>query len=684
MFEKKKNKKGIKYFGILIGLIVCILGLYKLIIFLNQDIMQPDELLQLYTTYINEQKYEEMYALLDDLSQEITSQEDFISKNKNIYEGIEARDITVHITEVIKQSNKQTLVKYDTNMDTLAGEISFSNQAIFTKNKDREYKLKWYSQLIFPQLNPKDKVRVNTLKADRGTIYDRNREMLAGKGIASSIGIVPGKMSENREEDIEKIAELLEVSTQSIYKKLGASYVKDDTFVPIKTIKAGQEELEEALLKVKGIKITNTPVRVYPLEEKISHLVGYIQKVNAEDLERREGEGYNANSVIGRAGLEKIYEEELRGIDGYEIIIVDSENNKKQTLAEKRERDGRDIVLTIDSRMQRHLYDQFAQDKSCSVVMNPKTGEILALVSTPSFDSNDFVLGMPTVKWEMLNNDVNQPLYNRFKAILSPGSGFKSVIAAIGLTTGKINPNDNYGNSGRSWQKDSSWGGYKVTTLKDYGDEVVLRNALIYSDNIYFAKAALNIGAQTLKEQLIKIGFGETIPFEVGVYASSFSNTETFNSEIQLADSGYGQGQILVNPIHMASIYSAFVNEGSMIKPYLIYSMTPEYWKEQVFTKEAAEIVRNDLIQVVEKAGGGIAKVEGITLAGKTGTAEIKQSKDDQEGTELGWFNVFTADPNSENPLLVISMVEDVKHRGGAGYVIPKVKSVFKDAIYSY
>ncbi|MBU3810242.1 penicillin-binding transpeptidase domain-containing protein [Zhenhengia yiwuensis] len=684
MFEKKKNKKGIKYFGILIGLIVCILGLYKLIIFLNQDIMQPDEVLQLYTTYINEQKYEEMYALLDDSSQEITSQEDFISKNKNIYEGIEARDITVHITEVIKQSNKQTLVKYDTDMDTLAGEISFSNQAIFTKNKDREYKLKWYSQLIFPQLNPKDKVRVNTLKADRGTIYDRNREMLAGKGIASSIGIVPGKMSENREEDIEKIAELLEVSTQSIYKKLEASYVKDDTFVPIKTIKAGQEELEEALLKVKGIKITNTPVRVYPLEEKIAHLVGYIQKVNAEDLERLEGEGYNANSVIGRAGLEKIYEEELRGIDGYEIIIVDSENNKKQTLAEKRERDGRDIVLTIDSRMQSHLYDQFADDKSCSVVMNPKTGEILALVSTPSFDSNDFVLGMPTVKWEMLNNDVNLPLYNRFKAILAPGSGFKSVIAAIGLTTGKLDPNDNYGNSGRSWQKDSSWGGYKVTTLKDYGDEVVLRNALIYSDNIYFAKVALNIGAETLKEQLIKIGFGETIPFEVGVYASSFSNTETFNSEIQLADSGYGQGQILVNPIHMASIYSAFVNEGSMIKPYLIYGMTPEYWKEQVFTKEAAEIVRNDLIQVVEKAGGGIAKVEGITLAGKTGTAEIKQSKDDQEGTELGWFNVFTADPNSENPLLVISMVEDVKHRGGAGYVIPKVKSVFKDTIYSY
>ncbi|MHC1747858.1 MAG: penicillin-binding transpeptidase domain-containing protein [Cellulosilyticaceae bacterium] len=642
--------------------------------------MLPEEVLQHYMDYVKNGQYDKMYELLNEESKAFISQGDFVAKNKKIYEGIEMKNLEIVITEITEEERKEAHIRYETTMDTMVGQIYFPNKAIFTRNKEREYRLNWYPQLIFPRLNSDDKVRVNTLKGVRGTIYDRNGEILAGEGMASSIGIVPGKMSENKAYDIAKIAKLLDLPAESITKKLGESYVKADTFVPIKVVSKGQEELESKLLAIKGIKITDTPVRVYPLEEKIGHLVGYIQNVNAEDLEKLQGKDYNANSVIGRSGLEKIYEDTLRGIDGYEIVIVDNKNQVKETLAKQKERSEKDIILTIDSKMQTLLYDQFSKDKSSAVAMNPKTGEVLALVSTPSFDSNDFVLGMPTAKWEMLNNDVNKPLYNRFKATLCPGSGFKSVIGAIGLTTGKLHPNDNYGNSGLSWQKDSSWGGYQVTTLKDYGPEVVLRNALIYSDNIYFAKAALKIGADTLKEQLLRLGFDEKIPFEVGLYSSSFSNTGKFDSEIQLADSGYGQAQILVNPIHMASIYSAFINEGNMIKPYLIYTPTPTpaYWKEQAFTKEAANIIRDDLIQVVEKAGKGLAKVEGMTLAGKTGTAEIKQSKDDYEGTELGWFNVFTADEDAKNPLLIISMVEDVKGRGGAGYVIPKVKKIFE------
>lgn len=674
-----KNQKSLLWILLGVGIISIIVGS---IIFLNkqQNKMLPEEVLQCYMDYLNKGQYDKMYELLNEESKAFITQEDFIAKHKRIYEGIEMKDLAITMTEITEEERKEAHIRYETTMDTMVGEISFSNKAIFTRDKEREFRLNWYPQLIFPRLNSDDKIRVNTLKGERGTIYDRDGEVLAGEGMASSIGIVPGKMSGNKQGDIGKVAKLLDLSEESIHKKLEAPYVKADTFVPIKTISKGQEELENKLLEIKGIKITNTPVRVYPFEEKTAHLVGYIQTVNAEDLEKLQGKGYNANSVIGRSGLEKIYEDTLRGIDGYEIVIVDKTNQVKETLAKKSEKNGKDITLTIDGEIQTLLYDQFSKDKSGVVAMNPKTGEVLALVSTPSFDSNDFVLGMPSAKWELLNNDVNKPLYNRFKATLCPGSGFKSVIGAIGLTTGKIHSDDNYGNSGKSWQKDSSWGGYKVTTLKDYGSEVVLRNALIYSDNIYFAKAALNIGMDTLKEQLLRLGFDERIPFEVGLYSSSFSNTGKFDSEIQLADSGYGQAQILVNPIHMASIYSAFINDGNMIKPYLIYKPNPEpiYWKEQAFTKEAANIIRDDLIQVVEKAGGGLAKVEGMTLAGKTGTAEIKQSKDDHEGTELGWFNVFTADENAENPLLIISMVEDVKGRGGAGYVIPKVKEVFK------
>ena len=679
-----KSKRSYRIWVIAITCIV--IGVSSLLMYIVLEYppnrLSPEEVLQLYCNYLNDYEYDKMYVLLDEVSQESIDQETFVTKHRNIYEGIEMANLEIEVKEVIKEDKLHERVYYDMRMDTIAGEITFSNHALLSKDPEtKSYMIRWYPQIIFPNLNPKDKVRVRTLKGQRGEIYDKKGRAIAKEGMVSSVGLVPGKMGDNIVQDIEKLAALLELSVEIINKKLNASYVQLDTFVPLKKIAKANEELEEALLQIKGVKITDSPSRVYPFGEEVAHLVGYIQNVNAEDLEKLEGEGYNANSIIGRAGLEKNYEEQLRGIDGYEIVIMNEANEVKETLAKKSQKNGQVVRLTIDMDIQSILYNQLKDDKGCAVAMNPKTGEVLALVSTPSFDSNDFVLGLSPSKWESLNEDPNQPLFNRFRATLCPGSGFKSVIGAIGLTTGTLQPDDNYGNEGLSWQKDASWGGYKVTTLKEYGSEVVLRNALIYSDNIYFAKAALNIGAETLARELRKMGFDETIPFEVGVYSSSFSNTDNFESEIQLADSGYGQAQILVNPLHMASIYSAFVNEGNMIKPYLIRNIEiqPSYWKTNVFTEEAVKIICEDLIQVVEKAGGGIAKVEGLTLAGKTGTAEIKQTKDDHEGTELGWFNVFTVNEEIDKSLLVISMIEDVKGRGGAGYVIPKVKMVFEN-----
>ena len=137
-----------------------------------------------------------------------------------------------------------------------------------------------------------------------------------------------------------------------------------------------------------------------------------------------------------------------------------------------------------------------------------------------------------------------------------------------------------------------------------------------------------------------------------------------------------------MNPLHMASIYSAFVNDGSMVKPYIEYrdNAQAEYWKTQVLSKEVSDTIRDDLVQVVENpAGTGHeAQIEGLSIAGKTGTAEIKASQEDTSGTELGWFNAFTADPSSPQQLMVVSMVEDVKDRGGSHYVVPKVKAAFE------
>ncbi|CZR95708.1 MULTISPECIES: penicillin-binding transpeptidase domain-containing protein [Clostridioides] len=681
----RKNKKTRKMiiFGFLICLLVVIVGFLAKFILEGLNKSKPDEVFKQYMSFANERQYEKMYDLLDEKSKSEIKKEKFILRNKKIYEGINSRNISVKINEVKKEKDSDKIIKYDSKMDTLAGEISFSNEVPLNRDKDGDYRIRWKSDVIFPELEEDNTIRISKLKAKRGNILDRNGVMIAGQGLASMIGLVPEKMSDNTE-DLKKLSTLLNIPVEQIQKKLNASWVKDNSMVPIKTIeKIEDKALQDSLLSIPGVKISNTEVRQYPLGEKAGHLTGYVQNVNAEILKEKEGKRYNSNSIIGKIGLESLLEDRIRGIDGCEVIIADRYGDKKKTLVTEPKIDGEDVKLTIDSKLQSKLYEQMKNDKGCAVVMNPKTGEILSLVSSPSYNPNEFILGMSEDRWKEVNENENKPMYNRFKARLCPGSSFKPITAGIGLTTGKLNSNENFGHSGLSWQKDSSWGSYKVTTLKDYGNTVNMKNALIYSDNIYFAKAALKIGEDTLSKELLKLGFEESMPFEFGISSSRFGTDDKFDTEIQLADSGYGQGKVLVNPVHMASMYSTFVNNGDMIKPYLEFkdNSHAEFWKKGVFSKQSVKIIRDDLIQVVENPNGTghSAMTKGITIAGKTGTAEIKASKDDITGTELGWFNAFTVDENSDKQYLAIAMIEDVKNRGGSHYVIPIVKSIFED-----
>ena len=671
-----------------IGAIVCIGILYR-----KQNIMvSPEELLVEYMNHIPEQKYEEMYAMLNIEASRNISQDDFVKRNSAIYEGIEIQNMT---TTVISYDEEKDVVQYQTSFDTVAGNITFENEAFFLKREDG-YKLIWTDSLIYPGLSSTDKVRVSTTQAKRGEILDRNERVLAGPGVASSVGIVPGKL-ENKDSVIEQIAELLEMEPEEIEKKLSAKWVKDDSFVPIKTLRKVEEielmsmesdeevikehERQQHLLEIKGVMISDTEVRSYPLEDAAAHLVGYVQNVTAEDLEKHAGEGYTTSSVIGRSGAEGLFESELKGQNGCRIYIVDANGDEKEELACRMVEHGKTIKLTIDSELQKALYEQFKEDKSCSAAMNTYTGEVLALVSTPSYDNNDFIMGLSNEKWTTLNEDENKPLYNRFRQVWCPGSTFKPITAAIGLESGAVDPNEDYGNVGLSWQKDASWGSYHVTTLHAY-EPVVLENALIYSDNIYFAKAALKIGAEELKDSLLGLGFQEELPFEIVMSKSQYSNTENIETEIQLADSGYGQGQILVNPLHMACIYTAFCNKGNVIKPYLVYSpdAEPEYWIPNAFSENTTNLVLDGIKKVINDSHGTgyAAHREDVLLAGKTGTAEIKASKDDTSGTELGWFAIFTAENTEEHPILIVSMVEDVKGRGGSGYVVEKDKQVLE------
>lgn len=644
--------------------------------------VQPEELLTEYIDLLNQGDYADMYDFLTEEAQETTDKETYVNRYKNIYGGIEASDVRIDIADEGDKKDEKAetqRVKYTLTMDTIAGELSFDTVAIFTQNEDGDYKMSWDSQDIFPNLYNEDTVKVVTTQAKRGNIYDRNQVELAREGIASSVGLVPGKLPEDRDGAIAQLSELLEISTEKIEKALSAGWVRDDTFVPLRTVAKDAMELKEKLLEIPGVMISDTKVRFYPFGEKAAQLTGYVQNITAEELEKRTGQGYNRNSIIGKAGAERIYEEQLRPKDGYTIEIRNQLGEVKDVVLEKPAEDGQDVKLTIDITLQQYLYQEMEGDEGCAVAMDPTTGAVRALVSTPAYDPNDFVMGYTASAWEALNSDESQPLYNRYLAAWTPGSSFKPVVAALGLTAGTLNPDEDVKNDGLKWQKDSSWGDYYVTTLVDYPVKN-LENALVHSDNIYFAKAACALGEKDFMKGLDSLGFGEELPFDFAATASGYGSDGRIASETELADSGYGQGKILVNPIHLSSIYSALVNGGNMVKPYLLDGESATYWKEGVFTKEAADTVLADLYQVVENSEGTAhaAQRDAFRMAGKTGTAELKISKDDTEGQELGWF-VGMCVENTEKPLLITMMIEDVKGRGGSHYVIPKVMKGFDE-----
>ena len=673
-----KNKKVL--IGVIIAVVVIAIIVAAVIIIGNKEKEEAKALLNDYFSLINNKSYEEMYSKVASMN---TSKEDFVTRNQNIYEGIDASDIQIEINN-IEKADGGCNISYHEKMYTSAGDVDFDNTANVVK-ENGELKLKWSSSMIFPQLGDNDKVRVSTIKAKRGSILDRNGVALAEDGSISSVGIVPGKLGENREQSIQKISELTGVSVDYINNALSASYVKDDTFVPVKKIVDSNTDLKNQLLTIPGVMINKEDGRVYSLGEEAAHLIGYVQPINAEELEANEGKGYTTNSLIGKAGLELTYEDTLRGIDGTDIYIVDENENRGASIATQDKKDGTDVKLTIDSNLQKQVYDQMKTDKGFFVIMEPQTGELLALVSTPSYDSNDFVVGLTTDKWNSLNNDEARPLYNRFIQKYCPGSTFKPVTGAIGLTTGKIDPNEDYGYSGTSWQKDSSWGNYKVTTLTGYSGAKNLLNGIIHSDNIYFAQSALKIGADTFASSLDKIGFNQSLDFPLTLAKSQYAdnNGSKIEGETKLADSGYGQGDILVNPIHMAAIYSAFANDGNMIKPRIEYdeSKNGEILIENAFTKEAADTIESDLVQVVENPEGTAndMKITGTTIAGKTGTAELKSSSEDTESGTLGWFDCYTINRQNGTDMLIISMVENVQNNsdGGSHYLIKKIRTLF-------
>ena len=647
----------------IIGISVCVLLIVSVFFIFNQG-KSNEQVVTEYFELLKKKDYKQMYQMLNQKTVYTPTQKYFVEKYKEIYDDIGANNIQVKILD-----EKNDIVKYQISMDTVAGTIEYKNK-IGVKNEQIQFN----NNLIMKDYKDGCKIKVTTYNPEkRGRILDRNGKVLAEDGKGYSVGLVKGKL--NGENDYGQIAKYLETDVETIQKKMGASWIKDDSFVPIKTVSEITKNglVYNGILNISGVKISTVGIRTYPYDKVASHVVGYVQNVNAEDLKKHKNEGYNSTSVIGRSGIEAVYEKQLRGSSSGKIDLVDKNDKVIENLcALEIDKSPQDITLTIDIDLQQSLYNEYQNDKSASVALNPKTGEVLALVSTPSYSNNDFVLGLSTDKWNALNNDSNQPMMSRYKQTYTPGSTMKPITAAIGLETKIIDPDKDLGAKDK-WQKDSSWGSYYVTTLHAPSPNN-LKNAITYSDNIYFARNALNIGKDNLFKYYKNLKIGERIPFELALNKSQYINKNQKANDQLIGDSGYGQGQILMNPLQLASIYSAFVNNGSIYRPHLV-EQGEQMWIQRVFSDKTVKIIKEDLINVIadEKGTGHAIYRDNVILAGKTGTAEIKQSQSDTTGTELGWFTVMTTD--SKQPLLITTMVEDVKDRGGSGYVVEHTKT---------
>ena len=611
-------------------------------------------------------------------SKESINEETFVNRYKTIYSAINLDNLDISLNKDLEKKDNYYTASFTLKATTIAGELNLTNFDVDIYKEEDNYLINWDESLIFPNMIKDDKVYVRTTNHSRGKILDRDGNILAEDGTISVVGIHPSKFNnENRNSKITELANTLDISEDTIISKLDAN-TDPELFVPIVSITTTDEKLQTLTNRnEEGILINTKTSRVYYGGEAFGRLIGYVGAITAEELENKNDYSYTSTSLIGKAGIESVYEDTLRGEDGAEIYI--KRGSDEISILKKEVINGEDIKLTIDSTLQNNSYTQLNGEKGAVTAVDPISGEVLALVSSPSYDSNMFTTYVTKTKAAEREANNYTDTVNRFSKTYAPGSTMKLITAAIGLNTGKINPDESIEINGLTWQKDSSWGNYKITRVENVSP-VSLREAAKHSDNIYFAQAALKIGSDDLISGIKGFGIGEEMTFEYPMTDSSISNDGSLNSEILLADTGYGQGELMVTPLNMALAYSALANNGNIMTPRLVLSdnSTASIWKESAIKPENLQTLIEDFSAMVNDEDGHAyeMKIDGYNIAAKTGTAEIKSSQDDTNGTENGWF---VAVDTTSSKLAIATIIEDVKDRGGSSIPIPMVKNIMEE-----
>ena len=596
-------------------------------------------------TAIKEQSFDRIPQLVtaESLEKAGYTEESIVEKYNAIFGGIGVSNMVIEY-----EISEEDTLEYVATFDTVLGTISDLRYKTKLIESDEEYKVDWTAELIFPGMLSNDKIRYSVEEASRGEIVDRLGSPLAQNATTYQAGVVPKELGDGaaKTKNIESIAKQLGITVEFIEGQLGQSWVQDEHFVPLKTLPYGADTPEIA-----GVKYQQVATRAYPLREAAAHITGYVGEVTADDIEKNPT--LQAGDVIGRTGLELAFDEELRGHNGGEIYIETANGERRATIQKIDKQDGQTIEVTIDANLQQVTFDALENAAGSTVVMEPKTGNLLALVSKPSYNPNQFVVGISQSQYDAYNNDEDKPFISRLTTRYAPGSTFKPITAAIGLESGTTTVDETHKISGLQWQKDESWGNYKISRVSETAS-VNLRTALVKSDNIYFAQEALEMGEDTFRAGLNKLPFGESYELPLKMEAAQISNEDKFGSEILLADTAYGQGQLLMSPIQMATTYSVVANEGVLTYPNLI--VDSEVKSKKVFAKATIDTIKPMLVEVVTAKEGTAHELNGLgKIAAKTGTAELKKAQGER-GVENSLVTVFDANDAS---YLTVSVVED-------------------------
>ncbi len=299
----KNNRKT----GLIAAAAAVIVVIVAAVLFFLLTQPSPTKTLKEFTELLQEEDYEGMYAYLSSSAQENWNKEDFINRNKNIYSGVEAHDISFTNMKS-EESEEGANVTYHESMETAAGSVAFDH-GVFIVKEDGNYRIDWDSSFIFPQLSDEDSISVQVLKGSRGSILDRNGEALAQDGTVYQAGFVAGSQNDG---SFGELAKVLNISQDSVKQAMSASWIQDGMFVPVKTIsQKDYESLKDKLDSIAGVSVQSTSGRVYPYAEVCAHLTGYVQTATAEDLETYADKGYTQDTLIGKSGLEGAYEEQF-------------------------------------------------------------------------------------------------------------------------------------------------------------------------------------------------------------------------------------------------------------------------------------------------------------------------------------------------------------------------------------